>query len=81
MSTGPIPAPRQPLAIEQTDINSTVRAMVAHVGDLAAAVDFAALPATVRCEIMINVAGLAAAFQVAGVVHPVNRGGEGGNHG
>lgn len=66
-----IPAPRQPLLAEQVDANAILPAMVDRVAVEARAVDFAAMPATVRCEIMIAVSDLFAALQAAALMHPV----------
>lgn len=66
----PIPRPRQPLAIEQADTNAAVDAMLGHVTEFAAGADFNAMPAEVRCEIMLAINGLHQIVTCAAVLHP-----------
>lgn len=65
-----IPGPRQPLLIEQDTPTSVLRAMITHAAAQADSVDFAALPATIRCEILLAVADLSAALTAAAHKHP-----------
>lgn len=68
-----IPAPRppaEPLLAAQADANQLVQTMISHLGERAAAVNFLALPATVRCEILIHISDLGAILAAAGIMHP-----------